>query len=225
HTFKTGFFYEWIRNAQPASNNSNGYMQFIPSSNATYTYGNAYADMLTGNMSQYQESNFNRLNDISYNTFEGFVQDSWKITPRLTLELGLRMTHFSPWTDDEGFGYSVFDRSKYQNATCAAAPTFCGFEWHTRNSAVPLPGFPSRTLFWQPRFGLAYDITGKGDTVFRGGWGRFYYHSGQFTNGLDTSAGSESVTISPTTIGNQRLLASNLSSIAATPTPAAPSAV
>jgi hypothetical protein len=225
HTFKTGFFYEWIRNAQPANNNTNGYMQFIPSSNATYTYGNAYADMLTGNMSQYQEANFNRLNDISYNTFEGFVQDSWKITPRLTLELGLRMTHFSPWTDDEGFGYSIFDRSKYQNAACAGAPTFCGFDWHSRNAAVPLTGFPSRTLFWQPRFGLAYDITGKGNTVFRGGWGRFYYHSGQFTSGLDASAGAESVTLNPTNIGNQRLLASNLATIPFTATPAAPSAV
>ena len=49
-----GFFYEWIRNAQPANNNTNGYMQFVPSANPTYTYGNAYADMLTGNMSQYQ---------------------------------------------------------------------------------------------------------------------------------------------------------------------------
>ncbi|MGH9666636.1 MAG: carboxypeptidase-like regulatory domain-containing protein, partial [Bryobacteraceae bacterium] len=88
HTFKTGFFYEWIRNAQPANNDTNGYMQFVPSANPTYTYGNAYADMLTGNMSSYTEANFNRINDISYNTVEGFLQDSWKLTPRLTLELG-----------------------------------------------------------------------------------------------------------------------------------------
>jgi hypothetical protein len=56
HTFKTGFFYEWIRNAQPANNNTNGYMQFVPSNNI-YTYGNAYADMLAGNMSSYNEQN------------------------------------------------------------------------------------------------------------------------------------------------------------------------
>jgi hypothetical protein len=225
HTVKAGFFYEWIRNAQPANNNTNGYMQFIPSSNATFTYGNAYADMLTGNMSQYQETNFNRLNSISYHTVEGFVQDSWKITPRLTLEMGLRMTHFTPWTDDEGFGYSVFIASQYQNASCAAAPTFCGFNWNARDKSVPLAGFPGRGLFWQPRVGFAYDLFGKGNTVLRGGWGRFYYHSGQFTNGLDASAGSASVTLSPSTIGNQRLLASNLSSIPFTATPAAPSGV
>jgi hypothetical protein len=223
HTFKTGFFYEWIRNAQPANNDTNGYLQFVPSDNAPYTYGNAYADMLAGNMSKYTEANFNRINDISYNTYEGFIQDSWKLTPRMTLELGLRMTHFTPWADDEGFGYSVFNRSQYSNAACAAAPTFCGFQWHGRDASVPIGGFATRTLFWQPRVGIAYDLTGKGNTVMRGGWGRFYYHSGQFTAGLDTSAGSETVNLTPTNIGTP-LFAKNLSSTpfsAAPPTPSA----
>jgi hypothetical protein len=225
HTLKTGFFFEWIRNAQPANNTTNGYMQFIPSDNSLFTYGNAYADMLAGNMSSYSEANFNRINDISYNTYEGFVQDSWKLTQRLTLDLGLRMTHFTPWADDEGFGYSIFDRSQYAGSACTAAPTFCGFQWHGRNPSVPVGGFPMRTLFWQPRFGLAYDLTGKGNTVLRGGWGRFYYHSGQFTAGLDTSAGSESISLNPSNIGNQALLARNLSSIPFTAEPSAPSAV
>ncbi len=225
HTLKAGFFYEWIRNAQPANNDTNGYLQFIPSSNTAFTYGNAYADMLAGNLSSYTEANFNRINDISYNTYEGFIQDSWKVTQRLTVDLGLRMTHFTPWADDEGFGYSVFNTAQYSNSGCAAAPTFCGFEWHGRNAAVPVGGFPMRTLFWQPRFGVAYDLTGKGSTVLRGGWGRFYYHSGQFTAGLDTSAGSESITLSPNSIGNQQLLAKNLSSIPFTAEPSAPGAV
>jgi Carboxypeptidase regulatory-like domain len=223
HTFKTGFFYEWIRNAQPASNFTNGFMTFEPSGNP-FTTGNAYADELTGNLNNFSQTNFNRINDISYNTYEGFIQDSWKVNPKLTLELGLRMTHFTPWTDDEGFGYSVFIPSQYAGSSCTSAPTFCGFQWHARDASVALPGFPSRTLFWQPRFGVAYDITGKGNTVLRGGWGRFYYHSGQFTNGLDTSAGSESVTISPSDI-NGPLLARNLGSIPFTAAPPQPDAV
>jgi Carboxypeptidase regulatory-like domain len=222
HTVKAGFFYEWIKNAQPANNNTNGSMQFVPSSNI-YTYGNAYADMLAGNMSNYNEANFNRLNSISYNTYEGFVQDSWKVTPKLTVELGLRMTHFQPWIDRLGDGFSVFIPSQYAGAGCAPAPTFCGFQWHARDASVPLSGFPTRGLFWQPRFGAAYDLTGKGNTVLRGGWGRFYFHSPQFTSGLDTSAGSENITLTPTTYGGKGpLLARNLGSLNFNAEPATP---
>ena len=53
----------------------------------------------------------------------------------------------------------------------------------------------SRALFWAPRFGIAYDICGTGSTVLRGGWGRFYFHTPQFTSGLDASAGVQSATI------------------------------
>ncbi len=121
HTLKAGFFYEWIRNAQPANNNTNGYLQFIPTNNVNFTTGNAYADMLEGNLSQVNQANFNRINDISYNTYEGFIQDSWKLTPKLTIDAGVRMTHFTPWADDEGYGYSVFNSSAYQGVGCTGS--------------------------------------------------------------------------------------------------------
>jgi hypothetical protein len=78
HTVKAGIFYEWIRNSQPAGNNTNGAMQFFPSNNSTFTFGDAYADMLGGNLSSYNEQNFNRLDEISYSTTEGFIQDPGK---------------------------------------------------------------------------------------------------------------------------------------------------
>jgi len=185
HTIKGGAFWEWIRNSQPANNNTNGFLRF--SNGSTNSLGNAYADLITGTLDSYDETSFNRINDIAYNTYEFFLQDSWKVNRRLTVELGLRFTHFQPWADRLGFGYSIFDYSKY-SASCT--PTqYCGFEWNKKNPSVPLGGFPTRALFYQPRFGVAYDLTGQGKTVLRGGWGRYYYHAGQFTNGLDVSAG------------------------------------
>jgi hypothetical protein len=209
HTIKGGFFWEWIRNAQPANNDTNG--DLVVYDGGPTTFGNEYADLVTGNLYQYTESSFNRVNDISYNTYEAFVQDDWKISKRLTVNLGMRFTHFQPWMDRLGYGYSIFNYADY-SASCT--PTqYCGFEWHKRDPSVPLGGFPTRAFFYQPRFGVAYDLTGNGQTVLRGGWGRYYYHAGQFTSGLDVAAGVQTVTITPSTLGIPNLYAKSLDTL------------
>src|SRR5215469_7359106 len=236
HTLKAGFFWEWIRNAQPANNFTNG--EALVSVSNQFSYGNEYADLLTGNLNEYQETNFNRINDIHYGTTEFFVQDSWKATKKLTINYGLRFTHFQPWIDALGDGYSIFSPSLYNsanNGACASAPTFCGYVWHAKDHTVPLGGFPTRAMFYQPRLGAAYDLFGSGNTVLRGGWGRFYYHSGQFTSGLDASAGVASADIKPsnwvggpgcpTNNGGAPLLAAYIGCLNVSATPASPAAV
>jgi len=221
HTIKAGLFWEWIRNAQPGNDNTNGNLGFA-NWNST-TFGNDYADMLYGNLSNgYNQTNFNRVNDESYQTDEFFVQDSWKATRRLTLELGLRLTHFQPWADREGFGFAVFIPSDY-NSNCTPIQ-YCGFEWHAKDSKIPVGGFPTRALLYQPRLGVAYDLSGQGKTVLRGGWGRYYYHSGQFTNGLDVTAGVEGIGLG-NVLNGQPLLARNLAAVNVAAQAASPSAL
>jgi len=199
HTVKAGFFWEWIRNAQPANNNTNGNLTVWGPGNAN-TYGNEYADLITGNLEGYNESSYTNIHDEAYNTYEGFVQDDWKVSKRLTLNFGIRLTHFQPWVDRTGNGFSIFVPSEY-SATCAPL-AYCGFEWHKRDASVPLGGFPTRALFFQPRVGGAYDLLGDGKTVLRGGWGRYYYHQGQFTTGLDVSAGVQTISLGTNYLGN-----------------------
>ena len=215
HTLKAGIFYEWIRNAQPANNATHGVLGF--SGSQSNTYGNPYADFAVGNLNSYAETNFNRINDIFYHTFEGFVQDSWKVNRKLTLELGVRITHFTPWTDNIGYGFATFDYAKF-NSACKPID-YCGFAWNARDPKVPLGGFKTRSAFYQPRFGMAYSL-GE-NTVLRGGWGRYYYHSGQFTTGLNVSAGMQTVTLTNNqgVGGNSPLMARDLDTLpfAATP--------
>src|SRR4051794_11072649 len=185
HTLKFGAYYEYVINDQPGNGYSNGLM--IEANWASGSTGSAYADLLTGKVAQYQEQNKNPLHNEAYNTMEFFAQDSWKATKRLTVELGLRASHFGQWYDRQNIGFAVWDPSTY-NAN--AKPTdYTGLQWHARNSGTPLSGFPSKALLWAPRFGVAYDLTGAGNTVLRGGIGLFYYHNAQFTQGLDAPAG------------------------------------
>ena len=127
-------------------------------------------------------------------TFEFFVQDDWKATKRLTINYGLRMSHLQPWIDRVGDGFSIFNPSQF-SPSCAAE--YCGFEWNKKDPSIPIGGFPTRALFYAPRVGAAYDLFGNGKTVLRGGYGRYYFHAGQATTGLDASAGVESYSFGP----------------------------
>jgi hypothetical protein len=223
HTVKAGFFWEWIRNAQPANPDSNGHLNVWQGGNAN-TYGNEYADLVTGNLENYDETSFAALHDIAYNTYEGFAQDDWKVSKRLTINFGLRLTHFQPWVDRTGNGYSIFDYSQY-NSSCTPSQ-YCGFEWHKRNPNVPIGGYPTRTFFYQPRVGAAYDLTGSGKTVLRGGWGRYYYHTGQSTNGRDVSAGVVSTALGTNFLGNGLpLFAKQIDTLNFSSAPSSPQAV
>ncbi|HKX00335.1 MAG TPA: carboxypeptidase-like regulatory domain-containing protein [Bryobacteraceae bacterium] len=185
HTMKFGFYYEFVINDQPANGYTNGLI--VEANWAGGSSGNPYSDLLLGRAGQYQEQNVNPLHNEAYHTTEFFGQDSWKISRKVTLEYGLRISHLGPWYDRQGIGFAVWNPASYSST---AAPTdYTGLLWHKRNASIPLSGFPSRALFYAPRFGVAWDIFGTGKTVLRGGWGQFYYHNAQFTTGLDAPAG------------------------------------
>lgn len=192
HTLKLGFFWEWIRNSQPDSGPSN--QQLVFSNWGSNTTGSAYGDLMTGRATQESEYNKNRLNDISYTTIEGFAQDSWKVTRRLTLELGLRVSHLAPWQDRQGFGFAEFVPGLYNPADTNPLD-YPGFAWHGKDPRISNGIFPTRGAFWAPRFGMAYDLFGQSHTVIRGGWGRFYYHSSFFPIGLGVSGGELSASV------------------------------
>jgi hypothetical protein len=77
--------------------------------------------------------------------FAGFIQDTWHVQPSVTVNLGLR-----------------YDLESMPSPQIA-------------NPLEPRTGvFPSDKNNWGPRIGINWDLTGKGDTVLRGGYGMFY---------------------------------------------------
>ena len=135
---------------------------------------NATANFVNGIASSYSENNAAPIQDLAEMSLAGFVDDTWKVLPRLNVELGLRVEHVGHWYDRGKTGVPVFypQRVLSDYFTGKYAP---GYYWHAIDAGVPLSGQPNRFAYPDPRFGLSYDVTGKGNTVVRGGWGVYRF--------------------------------------------------
>jgi len=124
------------------------------------------SDFLTGNVG----SGFQYFGDSTRHTFENnfgfYVQDGFRITPRLTLNYGMRWDYF---------GVVGEKNNLLSNITSISPAAGTGTFTLTQ---VGQPGLsklynPDKKDF-APRLSLAWDMTGKGKTVIRAGYGMFF---------------------------------------------------
>ncbi|HEY5212801.1 MAG TPA: carboxypeptidase regulatory-like domain-containing protein [Acidobacteriaceae bacterium] len=173
HTLKVGFYWDDSRNSQNNNAPDNGTYAF-------QTYGqnsttNLVADMMLGRVNQYSQQNVDIPSNTQFHQVSGYAQDSWRVKPRFTANIGLRLDHIGQWyAIGSNPGFQVFNLAKYNANPTATNP---GLLWHAIDTSVPLSGFVTPTFYYAPRVGLAYDLFGTGKTVLRGGFAVYRYQA------------------------------------------------
>jgi hypothetical protein len=96
---------------------------------------------------------------LNWMNLAAYVQDDWRVTPKLTVNLGLRYAYVSPMKEANNL-LGSFDPTlgMLQQGQSALGDTL----WKPDHRD------------WSPRLGFAYDVGGKGTTVVRGGFGKIY---------------------------------------------------
>jgi hypothetical protein len=209
HTIKTGFYMQRSRKDQTSFSNNNGSYNFGDNPSNPYDTGFGFSNALLGVYNTFQQASAYINGQYRYWNIEGFVQDTWKITPRLTLDYGLRGAWYQPQFDSS-LQASTFlpntwsaanaprlyrpaitpgttsGRSAYDPVTNTYLPSFDvglevpgvgqPFQGICQSTACPNGKylFPSIHPQWGPRFGFAYDVTGKQNLVVRAGGGIYY---------------------------------------------------
>jgi hypothetical protein len=178
--------------------------------------GNAFANFLLEYQSSgapygndpysFQQDSTQRLYHQRYGIAEPYIQDDWKISPRLTLNLGLRVSLFGQYheVNDDVYNFvpSSFNQvlasqiqidsqqgylaSSTVNTSGVNSPIYlnpANIDPHLINglvrcgrNGVPANCMSSHLFNPAPRVGFAWDPTGKGKTSIRGGYGIFFEH-------------------------------------------------
>ena len=196
----------WVKGAHQFSFGASMF-HYVSSSNAnvfsagTFTFngtatGLGMADFLTGKL-----TNLMQVSSVLWSSRQAYVaaylQDVWKMSPRVTLNAGLRWEPFLPLAVGYGQGAKLNEGGSFQFSQ----------DWFNRgirstvypNAPVGLyfpgdPGFPkhgstnAKLHYVAPRLGLAWDVRGDGRTSVRASYGIAFDFSGAQTYGGASSA-------------------------------------
>ncbi len=168
HTIKTGFQF-WRERQNYNYGGNNGTLGTLSINNLT---GAAVADFWLGNVGGgFRDGTTNTLFQLRGNVFAFYVQDDWRLTPTLTLNVGGRFEDHTPL-------YEIHDQyvnfGLYTGAIEVAGQSGNGRA--LRNNYLGIGD-------WQPRFGLAWSPRAlNGKTVIRAGYAISSYMEGAGAN-------------------------------------------
>ncbi|MEO8129776.1 MAG: carboxypeptidase-like regulatory domain-containing protein, partial [Bryobacteraceae bacterium] len=143
--------------------------------------GDPIADFLLGQSASFNQTNGERRPYIHGTMVSPYFQDTFRISNRLTLNLGLRIMNMPLPHDQVGYG-TAFDPRKYSaskapivnpNGTLTLTPNYDPLNGLVFNgvNGVPINYTNEHSWFFLPTAGFAWDPFGRGTTSLRGGFG------------------------------------------------------
>jgi hypothetical protein len=155
---------------------------FIFNGNVT---GFSMTDFFLGTIGSFDQGT-GEYKDFRANRISLYFQDDWKITPRLTINMGLRYEPTAPWKEIEG----RFQHFRIEDVHAGVRTTQFdnapdGVLFRGDSGVSDLNGTKPDNNNFGGRFGFAYSLTADGRTSLRGGGGMFYdvQQLGEFGNG------------------------------------------
>lgn len=187
HTLRFGYTLNHYQKTENA-NSGQGSFGFTTTGtpSGTTSYLQSWANFLLGNVSSFSQPSQDVTPNIWAWQSEAFVNDDFKMTPRLTLFMGVRWSYFGQPTDANG-EMDNFDPAKYNPANAPRIDPATGnvipgtVNWQLNGIIIGGKNSPygdkiANDVYknFAPRFSFAWDPFGDGRTAVRGGYGVFY---------------------------------------------------
>jgi Carboxypeptidase regulatory-like domain/TonB-dependent Receptor Plug Domain len=119
HAFKAGFFFERSRKNRAVGTTTRGALDFTRDRSNPLDSNYAFSNALTGVYDSYSESTARPWASLRFSNLEWYVQDDWRVLPKLFLNYGVRIYHDGPQNEQHD-NFNVF-LPQYWSAS--AAPT------------------------------------------------------------------------------------------------------